>query len=266
MYDRFNRKINYLRISVTDRCNLRCVYCMPEEGIIPLKHTDILSYEEIMEVVKVGVKYEIDKIRITGGEPLVRKGVVSLISWISALKGITDLSLTTNGILLEAFARPLRDAGLHRVNISLDTMDPDRYRHLTRGGDIQRAFNGIQAAMNAGLTPVKINCVVDRSSDEPDARAVREYGLKMGLTVRFIRRMTLATGDFSVVEGGEGGHCSRCNRLRLTANGKIRPCLFSDLEYDVRELGPEKALKMAIQWKPESGSYSLAGRFNTIGG
>ncbi|HNS16484.1 MAG TPA: radical SAM protein [Bacteroidales bacterium] len=266
MYDRFNRKINYLRISVTDRCNLRCVYCMPEEGIIPLKHTDILSYEEIMEVVKVAVKYEIDKIRITGGEPLVRKGVVSLISWISALKEITDLSLTTNGILLEAFALPLRDAGLHRVNISLDTMDPDRYRHLTRGGDIQRVFDGIQAAMNAGLTPVKINCVVDRSSDEPDARAVREYGLKMGLTVRFIRRMTLATGDFSVVEGGEGGHCSRCNRLRLTANGKIRPCLFSDLEYDVRELGPEQALKMAIQWKPESGSYSLSGRFNTIGG
>jgi len=239
---------------------------MPEEGIIPLKHTDILSYEEIMEVVKVAVKYEIDKIRITGGEPLVRKGVVSLISWISALKEITDLSLTTNGILLEAFALPLRDAGLHRVNISLDTMDPDRYRHLTRGGDIQRVFDGIQAAMNAGLTPVKINCVVDRSSDEPDARAVREYGLKMGLTVRFIRRMTLATGDFSVVEGGEGGHCSRCNRLRLTANGKIRPCLFSDLEYDVRELGPEQALKMAIQWKPESGSYSLSGRFNTIGG
>ncbi len=266
MYDRFNRTINYLRVSVTDRCNLRCVYCMPEEGVVPLKHADILSYEEILEVIKVAVESGIDKIRITGGEPLVRKGVVSLVSRISSLKGIRDLSMTTNGVLLEEFAQPLKDAGLHRINISLDALDPDRYRQLTRGGDVRRVIRGIEAAMKAGLDPVKINCVTGRSSDEPDARAVREFGRSMGLAVRFIPRMDLAAGEHGIVEGGEGGKCSLCNRLRLTANGKIRPCLFNDLEYDIRELGPEKALKMAILWKPESGTYSLSGRFYTTGG
>ncbi|MDD5694804.1 MAG: radical SAM protein, partial [Bacteroidales bacterium] len=147
MYDRFNRPIQYLRISVTDRCNLRCVYCMPEEGVVPLKHSDILSYEEILEVVGVAIESGIQKIRITGGEPLVRKGVVSLVSRVSSLKGIRDLSMTTNGILLEEFARPLKDAGLHRINISLDTLDPDRYRQLTRGGDITRVLKGIMAAL-----------------------------------------------------------------------------------------------------------------------
>ncbi len=266
MYDRFNRPIQYLRISVTDRCNLRCVYCMPEEGVVPLKHSDILSYEEILEVVGVAIESGIQKIRITGGEPLVRKGVVSLVSRVSSLKGIRDLSMTTNGILLEEFARPLKDAGLHRINISLDTLDPDRYRQLTRGGDITRVLKGIMAALEAGLRPVKINCVTDRSSEEPDARSVREFGHEMGLEVRYIRRMNLTTGDYGVVEGGEGGKCNLCNRLRLTANGKIRPCLFNDLEFDVRQLGPEKALKMAILGKPEHGTYSLSGRFYTTGG
>lgn len=266
MYDRFNRRINYLRISVTDRCNLRCIYCMPEEGVVPLMHRDILSYEEILDVVKVAVSLGINKIRITGGEPLVRKGVVGLIGEISRLEGITDLSLTTNGVLLEEFAGQLKEAGLHRINISLDTLDPDRYRELTRGGDIERVLRGINAAIKTGLMPVKINCVIDRSSEEPDAISVREFCRQKGLSVRFIRRMNLATGDYGAVEGGEGGKCSQCNRLRLTANGKVKPCLFSDLEYDVRKLGAEQALKMAVSWKPASGTYSLSGKFYTTGG
>jgi cyclic pyranopterin phosphate synthase len=266
MFDRYNRKINYLRISVTDRCNLRCVYCMPEEGVVPLKHSDILSYEEILEVVTVAASLGITKIRITGGEPLVRKGVTGLIREISKLGVIHDLSMTSNGILLEEFAVQLKEAGLHRVNISLDSLDPERYRQMTRGGDLDRVLRGITAALNAGLVPVKINCVVERSPDEPDARSVMEYCRENGLPVRFIRRMNLPTGDFGIVEGGEGGKCSQCNRLRLTANGRIKPCLFSDLEYDVRELGPETALKRAVLWKPPSGTYSLSGKFYTTGG
>jgi len=266
MYDRFNRRINYLRISVTDRCNLRCVYCMPEEGVVSLMHRDILSYEEILDVVKVAVSLGINKIRITGGEPLVRKGVVGLIGEISRVEGITDMSMTTNGVLMEEYADPLKEAGLHRVNISLDTLNTDRYRELTRGGDLSRVLRGITAAVKAGLTPVKINCVIDRSSEEPDARSVLEFSRQHGLSVRFIRRMNLATGDYGAVEGGDGGRCSQCNRLRLTANGKVKPCLFSDLEYDVRELGPEKAMKMAISWKPATGTYSLSGKFYITGG
>lgn len=266
MYDGFNRKINYLRISVTDRCNLRCVYCMPEEGVVPLSHHDILSYEEILEVVRIAVSMGIDKIRITGGEPLVRKGVINLIREISKLEGIHDLSMTTNGILLEEFAEPLKEAGLQRVNVSLDSLDPMRYREMTRGGDLDRVLLGIKAALKAGLTPVKINCVIERSPDEPDAQSVMAYCQELGLQVRFIRRMNLAKGDFGVVTGGDGGRCSHCNRLRLTANGRIKPCLFSDLEVDVRALGPEEALKMAVLWKPASGTYSLSGKFYTTGG
>lgn len=266
MFDRYNRMINYLRISVTDRCNLRCAYCMPEEGVVPLRHSDILTYEEILEVVKVAASLGVTKIRITGGEPLVRKGVISLIREISKLDAIRDLSMTSNGLLMEDFADRLKEAGLHRVNISLDTLDPDRYRQLTRGGDLNRVLRGITAALNAGLIPVKINCVTERSSDEPDARSVMKYCRERGLPVRFIRRMDLTTGDYGIVEGGEGGKCSQCNRLRLTANGKIKPCLFSDLEYDVRELGPETALRMAVSWKPASGTFSLSGKFYTTGG
>jgi len=164
VYDRFNRSINYLRISVTDRCNLRCRYCMPEEGVVGMNHRDMLTFEEITESVRVAVGMGIDKIRITGGEPLVRKDIVNLVAMISAVEGAKDLTMTTNGIFLEEFARPLKEAGLQRINISLDTMDADRYRKITRGGDLNRVLNGIKAAKEAGLTPVKINCVVFKSS------------------------------------------------------------------------------------------------------
>lgn len=266
MYDRFNRRIDYLRISVTDRCNFRCTYCMPEEGIKLVPHDEILRFEEIVEAVKIGVELGIGKIRITGGEPLVRKGIVNLVSMISAVSGILDFGLTTNGALLDLFAGDLAKAGLHRVNVSLDTIDPDNFRKITRCGDLYRVLRGIEAAKKAGLNPVKINCVVKKNSSEPDAEMVREFCNANGLEVRFIRQMDLETGCFSVVEGGTGGDCRKCSRLRLTANGKIKPCLFCNLEYDIRKLGIRKAILQAVNYKPEKGSMNLNDRFHNIGG
>ena len=266
MFDRYNRHINYLRISVTDRCNLRCRYCMPTEGIHLLAHEEILSFEEIAGVVKVAVNVGIDKIRITGGEPLVRRGITDLIAMIALVKGVRDLALTTNGVLLKEYATQLKMAGLQRVNVSLDTLDPTRYTCITRGGDISRVIEGINAARDAGLHPVKINCVVIKSSDEDDARLVNKYAKEEGLQVRFIRQMDLETGDFSKVEGGEGGRCEICNRLRLMANGMVKPCLFSEHTFSVRELGAEQALISALNDKPKRGCYNRTGRFYNIGG
>ncbi len=266
MLDKFNRRINYLRISVTDRCNLRCTYCMPAEGVPQLSHHDILSFDEIVEVVKHGVSLGVDKVRLTGGEPLVRKGIVDLVNMIWQVEGVKDLSMTTNAILLDKFADDLKNAGLQRVNISLDTLDPEKFKKITRVGEIQKVFDGIEAAKKAGLQPIKVNCVVWKSSKEKDALEVKKYCEENGLKVRFIHQMNLSTGDFSVVEGGDGGNCSRCNRLRLTASGNIKPCLFSDLGYNVRELGVEEAFKQAIGNKPKSGSYNKSGDFFNIGG
>lgn len=266
MYDRFNRHINYLRISVTDRCNLRCHYCMPEDGIHLMKHKDILSFEEITEVVRVSVRLGIDKFRITGGEPLVRKDIVSLASQMASIVGVKDLSITTNGIFLEELAQPLKEAGLHRVNISLDTINPIRFSEITRGGDINSVLKGIKAAKEAGLEPIKLNCVVFKSSNEKDAMEVKEFGRMNNLQVRFIHQMNLENGDFSVVEGGNGGNCHHCNRLRLTANGMIKPCLFDEQEFSVRELGAEKALLSALNCKPLNGCFNRKGSFYNIGG
>jgi GTP 3',8-cyclase len=266
MFDRFSRKIDYLRISVTDRCNLRCTYCMAEEGIILLQHKDILTFDEITEFTEVAVSRGITKVRITGGEPLVRKGITDLVRMISAIKGIRDLSMTTNGILLDRFAVDLRAAGLHRVNVSLDTIDPEKFALITRGGNINDVFDGITAAINAGLLPVKINCVIRESKEEETAEGVTRFCQENNLEIRYIRQMDLVNGHFSTVEGGTGGDCSLCNRLRLTANGKLKPCLFSNLEFDIRELGFRKALEMAVELKPECGSSNDTGAFYNIGG
>jgi len=266
MLDSFDRTINYLRISVTDRCNLRCKYCMPEEGVELMHHKDILSFEEIRDIVRICVRLGIDKVRITGGEPLVRKGIVDLVEMLAAIDGIKDLSMTTNGTLLSQFAVPLAKAGLHRVNISLDTLNHEKYREITRVGDIQNVLTGIEAAVEAGLTPIKINCVIKESREETDAREVEAFCSEHGFHVRFIKEMNLRSGVFSTVMGGDGGNCKSCNRLRLTANGKIKPCLFSDLEFDVRELGIEQAIIRAIGKKPESGTENLVNSFSNIGG
>ena len=239
---------------------------MPEEGIQLLDHKEILSFETITEVVKEAISLGITKVRITGGEPLVRKGVSRLVEQIAALDGIEDFGMTTNGILLAEFADPLAKAGLHRINISLDTVDPVKFRLLTRGGEITRVFEGLEAARKAGLTPLKINCVVKNSSNEPDAQGVREFCRNNGIEVRFIHEMDLNSGCFTVVEGGNGGDCVSCNRLRLTANGFIHPCLFSDIGFNIKELGIKTALENAVSHKPERGSVNLLNRFHNIGG
>jgi cyclic pyranopterin phosphate synthase len=239
---------------------------MPPEGVQRLQHSDILSFDEIVEVVSTAVGLGVDKVRITGGEPLVRKGIVELVGMIRSIPGIKDLSMTTNGILLSNFAGELRNAGLQRVNISLDTIDPEKYRMLTRGGNIHDVFQGIEAAKKERLFPIKINCVVEYSSSEEDAVAVRKFAREKGLEVRFIRQMDLATGQYSVVEGGEGGHCAICNRLRLTANGIVKPCLFNTLGFNVRELGAKEALLQAVANKPECGTVNQSEKFFNIGG
>ena len=266
MYDRFNRKISYLRISVTDRCNLRCRYCIPEEGIKLLKHNDIISFEEVEEVVRYCTSLGISKIRITGGEPLVRKDIVRLVEKISAIKGIDDLSMTTNGVLLKNFASQLFKAGLNRINISLDTIDEVKFEEITRKNVLHNIFEGIDAAKKAGLYPIKINCVLLKKDDNKYAQQVKEFALKKGLQIRFIHQMDLTNGHFSIVEGGDGGNCKVCNRIRLTASGLIKPCLFSDLGYNIRKLGIEKAVNLALGNKPKSGTYNKSERFYEIGG
>jgi len=266
MIDKYARKINYLRVSVTDRCNLRCLYCMPEEGITLLKHEDILSFEEIVEVTKTAVAMGITKVRLTGGEPLVRHGIVNLVEAIANIHSIADFAMTTNGLLLAQHAQSLADAGLHRVNVSLDTTDAKRYRQFTQCGDIEQVFSGIKAAQAAGLNPIKLNCVVGDFSDESDAQSVEEFGLENNLQVRFIRLMHFETGCFSVVEGGTGGDCERCNRLRLSSDGIIRPCLFSDISFSVRQLGPRQAIQQAVFEKPESGGPCKHNWMHGIGG
>lgn len=266
MYDRFNREINYLRISVTDRCNLRCRYCMPEEGIELLRHEEILSFDEISDFTRAAAGNGVTKVRITGGEPLVRKGIVTLVKMIAEIEGIKDLSMTTNGLLLKEFAADLKSAGLHRVNVSLDTVDPVKYSYITRGGNVSDVFEGIEAARKAELLPVKINCVVKESKKEEDAAGVTEFCHRNNLIIRYIKQMDLVSGHFTTVVGGTGGNCSLCNRLRLTSNGKLKPCLFNDIGFDIREMGYEEAIRKAVDLKPACGSSNLTGEFYNLGG
>jgi len=239
---------------------------MPESGIKLLRHEDILSFNEILEVVKIFISNGITKVRLTGGDPLVRKGITDLIKMISSLEGISDLSMTTNGILLEEYAYDLKNAGLNRVNVSLDAIDPDRYRYITRGGDILQVYKGIDAAKAAGLFPIKINCVVSGSIKDKHAIDVKKFCEENDLELRYINQMDLESGKFSIVEGGSGGNCSECNRIRLTSNGDIKPCLFSELGYNIRSMGIEQAVKAAVINKPESGSCNNNGSFYSIGG
>lgn len=266
MLDRFNRSLNYLRISVTDRCNFRCMYCMPTEGV-PLKnHEDILSFTEITEIVKAGARLGLTKIRLTGGEPLVRKDLPKLVKMIAGIDGIDDIGLTTNGVFLPHLAVPLKNAGLNRANISLDTLNPEKFRKITRTGNLEDVLKGIDAAIQAGLLPVKINFVRIPGENGEDEKEVRQFCEKKNLQLRFIRQMNLKTGEFDAVEGGYGGICEICNRLRLTADGFIVPCLHSGLRYNVRELGIQEAFRLAVELKPEKGKGTESHEFSNIGG
>ncbi len=302
--DGFCRVIDYLRISITDRCNLRCVYCMPASGVRPIEHREILTYEEMIRVVRVAAKLGVRKIRITGGEPLVRKNVSYLIASLRQIAGIEDLSLTTNGVLLERYARELADAGLNRVNVSLDSLRPERYREMTRGGEISLVLKGIEAAEEAGLLPVKINMVPIRGLNDDEVEDFARMTLKTPRHVRFIefmpigsedlwsderyistdeiKRIVRGIGAFSPVRLRRNGparyfrfdgapgvigfisalthhFCGDCNRLRITADGRLRPCLFSETEIDLKpalrgspsEEEIERLLRLSIEVKPE---------------
>jgi cyclic pyranopterin phosphate synthase len=195
LIDTQNRRINYLRVSVTDRCNLRCVYCMPAEGVAPLSHNDILRHEEIFRVARVAVELGIRKIRLTGGEPLVRRGLVSLVTRLAELPELADLGLTTNGTLLGEHAAALRGAGLHRINISLDTLRPERYRTITRCGHLEQVLAGIAAAEAAGLQPVKINTVTLRGFNDDEAGDFARLTLEHPYEVRFIEFMPVGDAN-----------------------------------------------------------------------
>ena len=277
--DSFNRPINYLRISVTDRCNLRCVYCMPADGINPLPHGDILSYEEVSLIARSAAELGIKKVRITGGEPLVRANLSNLVRMLSEIKEINDLSLTTNGVLLSAQARELKAAGIKRVNISLDSLRPERFHKITRAGKLEDVLQGIRAAGAAGFNPVKINMVVMRGINDDELIDFARKTLEEGWHVRFIEfmpvgekqqeagerfipiseimgrieslgalesyildgngpakyfRLPQARGTIGFISPVSEHFCFKCNRLRLSAEGKLLPCLLSDAEMDLR--------------------------------
>jgi cyclic pyranopterin phosphate synthase len=239
---------------------------MPPQGVPLLHHSAILSYDQITDFAKLAVSKGISKIRVTGGEPLVRKEIEKLITKLALIDGIADLSLTTNGQLLNQKAAHLKAAGLQRINISLDSLDPEQYRLITRGGEVGNVLEGIKAAQRVGLSPIKINCVVHIEHHDTQKEVMQQFAQREGLELRFIHQMSLHQGHFSVVEGGSGGDCARCNRLRLTANGMLKPCLFSDLEYNIRSMGYAEALEATLIHKPPKGTQSHYGSFYRIGG
>jgi len=284
LLDFHNRRINYLRISITDRCNLRCHYCMPKEGVSQFGQSEILRYEEILRLAALAVQKGITKIRITGGEPLVRKDAVQLIQQLSQLKGVQDLSLTTNAILLEEFAPALFQAGLKRVNISMDSLSPEKYREITRGGDLSRVWAGVEAARRAGLSPIKINVVAITGFNDGEILEFARLTMQDPFQVRFIEFMPIGVSSewsperylssreikrriesvspLIPLNGGVNDHggparlfkfpgargeigfispisdhfCNSCNRLRLTPDGKLKTCLFSEEEMDLKQL------------------------------
>lgn len=312
LVDRYNRKIDYLRISVTDRCNLRCFYCMPPWGIRKLSSQEILEYEELIEIIKCARELGIGKFRITGGEPLVRKGIIGFIEKLTRLE--IDFSLTTNGILLNRYGRDLFNAGLSRINISLDTLKESRFSRITGGGDIREVFSGIDAARKLNFSPIKINVVVMRGINDDEIIDFIEWGKKELLNIRFIEFMPLSGEDYfyplkrvmdgiikekkmvSVEVPGSGParnfkptggdniigfilsrsepFCNECNRLRLTSNGMLLPCLFSregvDLKKVLREGGDiREPFYEAVSGKPEKHNLNGIVQYqymNQIGG
>ncbi len=316
MRDTFDRNITYLRVSITDRCNLRCRYCMPEDGICKLQHEDILSFEEITEIVAASAELGIRKVRITGGEPLVRKGCVDLCRSISSIPEIREVTLTTNGLLLDKYAQDLKDAGVSRVNISLDTINPEKYKKITGGGELASALRGIEAAKKAGLFPIKINAVLIGGFNDDEIPDFVAMTRDDPIEVRFIELMPIGSTEFGekaylhgdvVLEAvkslqpipssdgvarlyqlpdskGRVGlisplsrhFCAECNRLRLTAEGALKPCLHSGQEISLRGLHGEELKEMilsAARAKPKMHGTldvhhkSEAGRaMNTIGG
>ena len=333
LVDPFQRTITYLRVSVTDRCNLRCIYCMPEEGIEFQPRQEILSYEEIVSIIRVGAAMGLRQVRLTGGEPLVRIGFVDLVRRVSRIPGIEDISLTTNGIALPRYAHELAGAGLRRVNISLDTLRPERFHAITRLGRYEDVLQGIAAARAAGLSPLKLNVVVMIQVNDDEVLDFARTTLEEDWEVRFIELMPFmeeqetCIKDTSLVPGfvpmevikgqieaefgplepsqtavghgparyyripGARGNigfispmteqrfCESCNRMRLTADGKLRPCLLTDHEVELKavirsgggEEGIRQGILQALHTKPDAhhlgdGSRPRWRRMAQIGG
>lgn len=278
LIDSYARKIDYLRISVTDRCNLRCVYCMPEAGIAHKMQEELLSFEEIVRIVKLGVKLGIDKIRLTGGEPLVRKDVAKLIGYLNAIEGVKDIALTTNGILLKEHVSELRQAGLKRINISLDSLSQDRYRFISRQGNLEEVLEGIKAAVGLGFSPLKINVLLLNELNENELIDFLRLCIENPLHIRFLEFMPVnsfyktencisgrqvlsiagkfcdfqqtkiygngpakvykfknSQGTFGIIAPLSDKFCFNCNRLRLTSDGFLKPCLHSELKINLRD-------------------------------
>ncbi len=310
LIDNYHRPISYLRISLTDRCNLRCIYCMPHEGISLLGHRDVLSFEEIERIASAAARLGIRRVRLTGGEPLVRKGVIGLAGVLMKMPGIEDVSLTTNGTLLTEHAAALRSAGMRRINISLDTLDAEKYKRITRGGDIQKVLDGISAARREGFSPIKINVVAMRGINDDEIEEFARLTIERPVHIRFIEFMPIdiatdwdkdsfisssetreiirrvgvlnpvdkcnksgpaemyrlegAAGQLGFISPLSNHFCDTCNRMRLTADGKLRTCLFSDEEIDLKEVLRsgvtdqvlEETIAEAIKSKPKGHSIS----------
>lgn len=317
MIDTYGRCITYLRLSVTELCNLRCRYCMPEDGICKKDHSEMLTEDEMIAAVEAAASIGVKKLRITGGEPLVKKNIISICRRAAHVPGIEDLAITTNGIGLSELAAPLREAGVNRVNISLDTLDPEKYHRITRLGTLDKAWAGIEAALNAGFERVKINTILIGGFNEDEIVSLASLTQKYPLDVRFIELMPMYdSGDFgaaaylpntevlkrlpdAVEQENDGGvarlfrlpdaqgqiglisslsnhFCSACNRIRLTADGKLKPCLHSPQEFSIKGMSKAQIIEQferTILAKPQQHEElsveqrSQAGRnMNQIGG
>ena len=307
MKDTFRREIKYMRISLTELCNLRCRYCMPEEGVCKKSHEEMMTQEEIITAVKVASKLGVTKIRLTGGEPLVKKDIVQLVSRIKEINGIEEICITTNATLLPQYVNDLKKAGLDRINISLDTLKPEKFKYITRVGELKDTLAGIDAALNVGFKKIKINSVLIGGFNDDEIVDLANLTLKQATDVRFIELMPMYdSGDFGEkafipssiviekikeayngkfpddeiikeVEHIKGGvaktyringaiadvglisavsnhFCSECNRIRLTADGKLKPCLHSNQEILIKgldESAMEEKFREAILSKPE---------------
>jgi cyclic pyranopterin phosphate synthase len=265
MLDRYDREIDYLRISVTDKCNLRCTYCLPEEGVPLGRHGDFLRLEEMARVVQAGVGLGLTKVRLTGGEPLVKRGIVELVRLLCAVPGLGHLAMTTNGTLLEPLARPLRQAGLDSLNISLDSLDAGRYREITRRGELADALAGIEAAREAGF-PIKINMVVLEDTREEEVRGLAAFCRERGLTLQLINHYVLSREKRDAYAFDRPPRCALCNRIRLLADGTLKPCLHSDLEIPLDRQRIETSLRAAVRAKPRRGGACTRRRMIEIGG
>ena len=326
LIDPYNRHLNYLRISITDRCNLKCIYCVPRDLIPRLSHDDILTYEEILRLVRIGIKLGISKIRVTGGEPLVRKGVYGFLADLSGIDGLADLSLTTNGVSLKANLKKIKAAGIKRINISLDTLNRAKFERITGFNLFDQVWQGIEMALEMGFHPIKLNIVALNGINDDELTDMARLSFEYPLHIRFIEYMPIgesqigngplllapeikkrisvvlgslipvantiddgpaqryhfegAAGEIGFIHALSHHFCDRCNRLRLTARGRLRPCLLSDHHEDVKEVmrtgGTDEELMevffKAVRHKPSDHNLAIqnpsrvCGQMSSIGG